>query len=334
MNKIPVFVIGNSRSGTTMTARILGKSKEVFTFNELHYFEGFIDIERLEDLTNTKERYTAVSYLMKNGYDGYFKKKPSEATEKAIEEFVNTKLISEANIKFANIYLKTLSHIASEGESIFVDQTPKNIFFIKELRSSFSEAKFVVLVRDPRSILLSQKYKWKRRSLGASNIPLKEALRSWANYHPVTISKLWNANMNAAIREMEHSDVKILQYEHLVNEPELHVRELCEFLSVKFEPTMLDIPQIGSSIILDESGKTGIRTGNISAWKKNLTDTEIFLCERICASFMRQFNYELSGTRSRFYFISFITLPIKLGVSIVLNVNKVKSIYKSIRRRL
>ena len=33
-----LFVVGNSRSGTTMMGRILGNHPDVFTFGELHFF--------------------------------------------------------------------------------------------------------------------------------------------------------------------------------------------------------------------------------------------------------------------------------------------------------
>lgn len=34
----PIFIIGNSRSGTTLMGSILGLKREVFTFKELHFF--------------------------------------------------------------------------------------------------------------------------------------------------------------------------------------------------------------------------------------------------------------------------------------------------------
>ena len=34
-----IFIVGNSRSGTTMMGRILGNNPNVFTFHELHFFE-------------------------------------------------------------------------------------------------------------------------------------------------------------------------------------------------------------------------------------------------------------------------------------------------------
>ena len=33
-----IFVVGSSRSGTTMMGRILGSHTDIFTFNELHFF--------------------------------------------------------------------------------------------------------------------------------------------------------------------------------------------------------------------------------------------------------------------------------------------------------
>ena len=33
-----IFVVGSSRSGTTMMGRILAKNPSVFTFRELHFF--------------------------------------------------------------------------------------------------------------------------------------------------------------------------------------------------------------------------------------------------------------------------------------------------------
>ena len=33
-----IFIVGSSRSGTTMMGRIINNNEDVFTFNELHFF--------------------------------------------------------------------------------------------------------------------------------------------------------------------------------------------------------------------------------------------------------------------------------------------------------
>lgn len=67
-----IFVVGNSRSGTTMLGRILGRASDVFTFNVLHFFEQMwqpqIPAERIK-------QETAIEYaarLMAVQRDGYY----------------------------------------------------------------------------------------------------------------------------------------------------------------------------------------------------------------------------------------------------------------------
>ena len=51
------------------------------------------------------------------------------------------------------------------------------------------------MVRDPRAVILSQRGKWTvAKKLG---LPLKEIIRSFFNYHPITMSILWNKAISA-----------------------------------------------------------------------------------------------------------------------------------------
>jgi len=81
MNKDIVFVAGNSRSGTTMMARILNNSNAIHSFNELHYFEGQIDIDDIGKTVNYEKINSLTTYLMKNVLDGSFAKYPSGNTK-------------------------------------------------------------------------------------------------------------------------------------------------------------------------------------------------------------------------------------------------------------
>ena len=51
------------------------------------------------------------------------------------------------------------------GCSIPVRNT-QDVFYIKEILELFPEARIINMVRDPRGVMLSQKRKWQRRSLG------------------------------------------------------------------------------------------------------------------------------------------------------------------------
>ena len=49
-----VFIVGNSRSGTTMLSRVFGNHPEVHTFNELHFF-GNLEGRQLNNADLAKE---------------------------------------------------------------------------------------------------------------------------------------------------------------------------------------------------------------------------------------------------------------------------------------
>ena len=55
--------------------------------------------------------------------------------------------------------------------SVAVCQTPTNVYHLDKILNSFDQVKIINMVRDPRDVLLSQKNKWKRKYLGASEIP-------------------------------------------------------------------------------------------------------------------------------------------------------------------
>ena len=89
-----------------------------------------------------------------------------------------------------DIYKLFLNTITKENKAfISCEQTPKNLYYIEEILKYFPDAFIINLVRDQRDVLLSQKNKWRRKFLGANQIPFFEALRSYINYHPILIAK-------------------------------------------------------------------------------------------------------------------------------------------------
>ena len=74
------------------------------------------------------------------------------------------------------------------------------------------------------------KNKWKRKFLGANEIPFFELLRVKFNYHPYTISKMWNTAVNRG--RVKHQNVQTIRFEDLLQFPEKTIRDLCEFIGV------------------------------------------------------------------------------------------------------
>ena len=168
-----IFIVGASRSGTTMMGRILAKNVNIFTFNEIHFF-GTLWSSKSIGKISYKDAVKLLSKLLCVQRESIFQLNKHESFNTEAKKILNTHTTYDA----IEIYKLFLLYILKNSESqIACEQTPKNIYYIKEILKYFPKSLIINMVRDQRDVLLSQKNKWKRRFLGASKIPYIEALR-------------------------------------------------------------------------------------------------------------------------------------------------------------
>lgn len=329
------FIVGNSRSGTTMMLRILNNHPNVFVLNELHFFEQLWSTSDKDVILSKEAAIQLISklfFIQKEGYTGEMddKKYLSEA-QTFIYNFSDAPYIP--HILYAE-FMKIITH--QEGKTIPCEKTPQNVFYIKEILELFPKAKIINMVRDPRAILLSQKRKWMRRKMGATFITRKEALRLRINYHPYTLSKLWNAAIAAANKFKDHPQVMHVRFEDILDNPADTMKNICQHLGIEYLDEMLDIPQASSSNEADSNEK-GIKKERAGNWKNGgLSDAEIAICEKTSGQYFQQFSYPLMQPQvSKLSLISWYAMfPIKLGLALLFNLNRMKSIPETIKRRL
>ena len=222
------------------------------------------------------------------------------------------------------------------GADVPCEQTPGNLYFVADILSAFPEARIVVMVRDPRAVLLSQKRKWRRRQLGEQHLPRREAVRAWLNYHPAVTSNLWASASRAGRQAAAQPRVTTVRYEALLREPRPVVRDLCAFLDLDDAVDMLDVPVASSSLQADTSER-GLRSERAQAWRRGgLGRTELFLCQRICEAEMRHHGYDalpIRPTAPGLLGLA-VSLPLKLMPALVLNRRMLGSLIAAIRRRL
>jgi len=331
-----IFVVGNSRSGTTMMGRILGRHPDIFTFGELHFFEQIVSPKQLaicSDLAN-HDSIGILATLFSIQRDGFLAIRNPDKFKKEAKALLNS---YQGKKDFAGLFKAfLLSESNKHGKRIPCEQTPRNIFYLKEIFYLYPDAKVINMIRDPRDVLLSQKNKWKRRFLGAKTIPIKEAFRSWINYHPITIAMLWNASIRAFSRFEHDSRMTSVRFEDILGRPEVEINRVCEFLGVKYQLAMLDVPQIGSSLGNDHPEKKGINATATGGWRKGgLSSTEIALCQWGTAKWMGnlyitnpvQINWLSMG-------IYVATFPIKILFALLFNLGRTRNLIQTIRRRL
>ena len=335
-----LFVVGNSRSGTTMMGRILGNHSSVFTFGELHFF-GQLWSPAISTKLNTSEAAELAAKLFCVQREGYRKQGNSKRFLEEARKFCET--LSENLIAPPELFSAFLSYeVALKNKTIPCDQTPRNVFYINEILEFYPQAKIINMIRDPRDVLLSQKRKWKRRFLGGTDLPIKETLRDWINYHPITISRIWHTAVSAADKFSNSDNVLSVYFEQLLANPEITVEKICEFVDIDYSTALLQVPQVGSSVNEDNVEQLGINPSRAGNWNESnaniskLNSSEIYISQRLNGTLMKKHNYSPALIRPNIFslLVNLISFPIKLTLAFLCNLDRIKNIRETLRRRL
>ncbi|MFT6996704.1 MAG: hypothetical protein ACJAQ4_000447 [Cryomorphaceae bacterium] len=332
-----VFIVGNSRSGTTMMMRIMNNHSMVHSINEPHFFEKMWTPKDDGIPINSKVAFDLYAKLFTCQRAGFFEpvEKHVASYKAEIDQLVAQLSESPSRLAVYSSFLKYETEV--NGKAIPCEKTPQNVFYLKEILDKFPKARIINMVRDPRAVMLSQKRKWKRRALGADFMTKKETLRLQINYHPLAVSKLWNAAISAAKPFANEPRFMTVRFEDILQKPDGTVKSICEFADFPFEPEMLQVPHAGSSSEADKKSELGIRKTRAKGWlEKGLTKTEIQICQKICAKLMVEYDYKLIEVKVNPIELAwkYLIFPFKMILALLINLNRMRSIGDTLKRRL
>jgi len=332
-----IFIVGNSRSGTTMMMRIMNNHSMIHSINEPHFFEKMWTPKDDGKRISRDVAFDLYAKLFTCQRAGFF-----EEVEKHVAKY--TEEINELIPKLGDhptrmaVYTSFLKYETKvNGKTIPCEKTPQNVFYLKEILEKYPNARIINMVRDPRAVMLSQKRKWKRRALGADFMTKKETLRLQINYHPLAVSKLWNAAISAAKPFESEPRFKTVRFEDILQQPEETVKAICEFANFPYESEMLQVPHAGSSSEADKKSELGIRKTRAKGWlEKGLTKTEIVICQSTCGELMDEFQYESIDVKVNPLELAwkYLIFPFKMVLALLINLNRMRSIGDTLKRRL
>jgi hypothetical protein len=203
-----VFLIGAPRSGTTLTARMLGAHPAVLAPAEPHLMPPLAHLGFHEKVDEAP-------------YDPVI-------TQIGLREFVATLPSGEADYLEAlrrfsdHLYERAL---AVSGRQILLDKTPAYALVLEFLAKLYPKARYVVLTRHPIAIWSSY-----IDSFFAGDAAAAHARNPILERYVPAIARFLRTRPVPLIH---------LRYEDLVRDPEKNLREVCAFLVLAFVPRMI-----------------------------------------------------------------------------------------------
>lgn len=224
----PVFVGGTGRSGSTVTARVLGAHSLLVTVpDEVRIHVGPNGLSGLLDgqttLAQVAQRARSRWYRRENAFGtpvGLHKLLDRDAYDQALEQFLGEFLLAPEAACTAFLNQLVAGLVVPPAEQ-FVEHSPPNIAAAEHLSRMYPEARFVHCVRDGRDAACSIL----ERHWGPDE--LDEALRFWAE-------RMRTAT--AALRRIDPDRSITVSLAALVADGKEAVRRLVSFLALPDEP--------------------------------------------------------------------------------------------------
>ena len=329
----PIFVVGTPRSGTTLTASVLGNHSRIFMPAETHFFDDIYsrreELGDPSDPASMRRIVDRLSTLYRRQHEGGYQKQHREL-------FRDPVLLGN-RIGACCDYRHVLSRFVeiqmrAAGKVRWGNQVPRDIFNVTDILSFYPNAKIIVCIRDVRDFLLSYR--------GMKNVvPPRHVARQRRIYHPVVTSLLWRATVKqipAVRQQVPCSNLLIVRYEDLVRTPEAVARQICGIIGEEFEPQMLAVRENNSSAGSSREKATGIFDSSVGRWHSALPSEHAFLGQLVAGKDLHDLGYQEERIEPSLFKVAliFLSFPFALLRGLYANRSKQGALMPYLAKRI
>lgn len=259
MNKF-VFICGASRSGTNLLSNLLDGHPGVYmhpietrVLINWNYHKARNSVERffLRDIFNTEEVHFFTCETARKEHTEFVKQAygvedtfkfdsiPEDVFIERYLEFLNSQEISLKNIYSALFSSAMSPESFAKGNKLIIQKRAfENELGAIQLNKVFPEARFVHIIRDPRTRYISSKMRRFRRIWGitprwTANLNGKDFATAISEISMVTLEL---ARLNKKILGDKYH---VVLYEDLIKDPDKEMRKIADHLGIEFNESLL-----------------------------------------------------------------------------------------------
>lgn len=284
-NSAPFFIVGASRSGTTMMRLLLNAHPRIGVPKEMAYFE-YCAIAGVLD-TWQSPRFPRGNYA--DFVRGYLKRRRIALEGMDPDALAEAILADPMKTLERPIRIILDAWARKEGKAVWGEKTPKNLFYVDKIYEIMPDARFIYIVRDPRAVVNS--------------------MNRFARFVDDSVLNAFNwlqaaeYGYNLFVESVPAEKRLELKYENLVTDVEGTARQICAFLDQPYDDEMLAFYLKSRGELHPNAGQLGgvntltrpISTVSVDKWRDQLAARDISLVEAVCADAMAVHGYERAG---------------------------------------
>ena len=277
--KNPIFLVGCPRSGTTLLQQMLDAHPAVAIAPETFFIRRFwLQREYYGNLSQDMNYHQLIEDIIAIPE---FKEMGLDASNFREAAWSNPR-------DYPSVFCLLFEQFAHKRKvNIVGEKTPNHLLYMPILQEFFPSARFIHIIRDPRSVVKS----W--RKVPWSNGSLARDAEVWRRY--MNTARLCPASIKASLFN--------LYYEQLVTAPEENLQALCHFLRLKYDPAMMNYHHKESGTIntirepWKANAKNQISQASLGNWQTELSPRMVREIETVVWPEMKYLGYKVKTNR-------------------------------------
>jgi Sulfotransferase family len=223
-----VFIVGSTRSGTTLLQRMVDAHPQIAVVHETHWITRYF--EKRTGLT--PEGFVTPELIPKLLEHRRFPK--MKISREELEGLIN----SDESVSYSS-FVSALFDLYGqhEGKSLVGDKTPRYVLSLPTLHGLWPTAKFVHIIRDGRDACLSI-LNWLS---GKAQVAARRRA-TWTEDPVLTTALWWKQRVRLGREDGSALGPGLyyeIRYETLVSQPATECAALCDFLGLPYDGAML-----------------------------------------------------------------------------------------------